>query len=226
MQVKRHVPHADGRSRTEMKWKIGIVGFFFLCISAAGGFGQEQDALKMYKEGNYEEAVEICRAELEVMPQRMDAYVVLCWSLIKLNRYEEALETARKAYQISPTDYRVIEILGEAHFFLGNNLKALQFFEQYVVIAPTGDRIDMVYYYMGEIFIRLGEFNHADIAISTALYHNPNIARWWSRLGYAREMSSDYTYALDAYRKALQLNATFPEAERGIQRVLEKMESG
>jgi hypothetical protein len=39
-------------------------------------------------------------------------------------------------------------------------------------------------------------------------------------------MSSDYTYALDAYRKALQLNATFPEAERGIQRVLEKMESG
>ena len=78
-----------------------------------------------------------------------------------------------------------------------------------MVIAPTGDRIDMVYYYMGEIFIRLGEFNHADISISTALYHNPNIARWWSRLGYAREMASDYTYALDAYRKALRLNATF-----------------
>lgn len=209
-----------------MKWRITVIVFLIFSIFVSFGFSQERDALKTYKEGNYEEAVEICRAELEVMPQRMDAYVVMCWSLIKLNRYEEALETARKAYRISPTDYRIIEILGEAHFFLGNNLEALQFFEQYVVIAPTGDRIDMVYYYMGEIFIRLGEFNHADISISTALYHNPNIARWWSRLGYAREMASDYTYALDAYKKALRLNATFPEAERGIQRVLEKMENG
>ena len=209
-----------------MKWKITVIVFLILSIFVSFGFSQERDALKTYKEGNYKEAVEICRAELEVMPQRMDAYVVMCWSLIKLNRYEEALEAARKAYRISPTDYRIIEILGEAHFFLGNNLEALQFFEQYVVIAPTGDRIDMVYYYMGEIFIRLGEFNHADISISTALYHNPNIARWWSRLGYAREMASDYTYALDAYKKALRLNATFPEAERGIQRVLEKMENG
>lgn len=79
---------------------------------------------------------------------------------------------------------------------------------------------------MGEIFIRLGEFNHADIAISTALYHSPNIVRWWARLGYAREMAQEYNWAIDAYQKALQLNATFTEAERGIERVREKMESG
>ena len=75
-----------------MKWKITVIVFLIFSIFVSFGFSQERDALKTYKEGNYEEAVEICRAELEVMPQRMDAYVVMCWSLIKLNRYEEALE--------------------------------------------------------------------------------------------------------------------------------------
>lgn len=203
-----------------------------LAVFAAAGSLRAQedvdrrDALVLYQQGNYEEAINVCRAELEVMPKRMDAYVVMGWSQLKLGRYDAALETARKAYAISPADYRVLEILGEVHFYKGNNLEALRFFEQYVVIAPAGDRIDTVYYLMGEIFIRLGEFNHADIAITTALYHSPNVAKWWARLGYAREMASDYSWAIDAYRKALQLNATFTDAERGIERVREKMENG
>jgi tetratricopeptide (TPR) repeat protein len=125
-----------------------------------------------------------------------------------------------------PGDYRIIEILGEAHFHLGNNLEALKEFEEYAVLAPTGDRIDIVYYYMGEIFIRLGEFNHADIAFTTAVYHSPNNARWWARLGYAREMAKDYEYALEAYDQALTLNSSHSEARRGKERVLRKMESG
>ena len=54
-------------------------------------------------------------------------------------------------------------------------------------LNPTGDRIGQVYYFMGETYIRLGQYNNADIALSTALYHIPSAARWWSRLGYARE---------------------------------------
>ena len=187
---------------------------------------QQQDALEEYKKGNFEIAIEICRKELEVMPQRMDAYVVMGWSLLKLGRYEEALQIGIQGQAIAPTDYRIIEIMGEAYFFVGNNMEALKNFQQYVVIAPAGDRIDLAYYYMGEIFIRLGEFNHADIALSTALYHSPNVAVWWSRLGYAREMAQDYSFALDAYRRALQLNMTLTEADRGIQRVQQKLGNG
>jgi len=203
----------------------------FLIAAAAGAVTAQEDllqrdALVLYQQGEYEAAIEVCKAELEVMPKRMDAYVVMGWSYLKLNRYDEALAAGQEAYAVSPADYRVIEILGEAHFYKGNNLEALRYFEQYVVIAPEGDRIDIVYYLMGEIFIRLGEFNHADISLTTALYHSPNVAKWWARLGYAREMASDFSWAIDAYRKALQLNATFTEAERGIERVREKMENG
>jgi tetratricopeptide (TPR) repeat protein len=79
---------------------------------------------------------------------------------------------------------------------------------------------------MGEIFIRLGEYHHADIAFTTAVYHFPNSARWWSRLGYAREMAEDWKYSAEAYDKALQLNSSYTEAVRGLGRVKAKLGAG
>jgi len=160
------------------------------------------------------------------MPQNMDSYAVLCWSLVRLGEYDEALKYARQGMEIARYDPRMVEIVGEAHFYEGRNLEALKWFEEYVVLAPTGPRIDTVYYMMGEIFIRLGEFHHADIAITTAVYHTPVIAQWWARLGYAREQAEDYPYALEAYNEALRLNPGFNEAVRGKARVEEKMKSG
>ena len=207
-----------------------VICILLLTVTAAAVVSAQEapqkDALQLYREGRYEEAIRVCREELEIMPKRMDAYVVMGWSLLQLNRYDQAIEEARRGYAISPSDFRIIEILGEAYYYKGNNQLALNFLEQYAVLAPTGDRIDKVYYLMGEIFIRLEEYNHADISLSTALYHSPSIATWWSRLGYAREMAADYKWAIDAYEKALQLNAGFTEARRGIERVREKMETG
>ncbi len=209
-----------------MNKRIGAV--LLLASLAITGIAaqEERDALAHYRNGEYEEAIRVCLEELEAMPRRMDAHVVLGWSLLRLGRYEEALQRGREAYRIAPGDYRIIEILGEANFYVGNNLRALQYFEEYAVLAPTGDRIDTVYFYMGEIFIRLGEYNHADIAFTTAVYHSPNSARWWSRLGYAREMAEDYVYALEAYNQALELNPSSNEAVRGKERVMEKMQTG
>jgi len=72
---------------------------------------------------------------------------------------------------------------------------------------------------MGEVFIRMAQWSRADIAISTAVHHAPNVASWWARLGYAREQAKDLRYSLDAYNKALQLSPGLEEAVRGRQRV-------
>ncbi|MFW5727068.1 MAG: tetratricopeptide repeat protein [Spirochaetia bacterium] len=170
--------------------------------------------------------MEVCLQELEEMPQNMDSYAVLCWSLVRLGRYDEALDYAEQGMQISRYDPRMVEIVGEIHYYQGRNLQALEWFEEYTVLAPTGSRIDTVYYLMGEIFIRLGEFHHADIAITTALYHTSSVAQWWARLGYAREQAQDYEYALEAYNEALKLRPGLNDAERGKNRVQEKMETG
>jgi len=160
------------------------------------------------------------------MPKNMDSYSVLGWSLLKLGRYQEAVDYAKRAIEISRYDSRIVEILGEGYYFLGDNAQAIKYFQEYTVLAPTGDRIDDVYYYMGEIYIRMGDYNHADISFSTAVYHSPNIAQWWARLGYAREMAKRYKLALQAYDRALQLNPSFVDAVRGRQRVQAAMAGG
>jgi tetratricopeptide (TPR) repeat protein len=196
-------------------------------LAAASLAAQEKaDALALYKAGKFEQASRVCLEELKEMPKNMNSYVVLGWSLLRLGRHQEALECARKAMAISRYDNRIIAIAGEAFYSLGQYLEALKHLEEYVVVSPTGNQIHEVYFLMGEIFIRLGEFNHADIALTAALYHDPNSANWWSRLGYAREQAKDFRAALEAYNKSLQLNAGLGDAVRGKQRVQSLVSGG
>jgi tetratricopeptide (TPR) repeat protein len=161
----------------------------------------------------------ICLKEIEQDPSSLDSYVVLSWSLIGLARYADAELYARKAYDNIRKDPRIIETLGEAAYFLGKNDEAIRWFQTYINVLPEGSRIDICYYLTGEVFIRQGRFNRADIAIRTALQYTPNNARWWARLGYAREQGGDLAYALEAYQKALSFNPQLSDASLGKERV-------
>lgn len=189
-------------------------------VLAGPAWAQERpDALELYRDGNYQRAVEVTLEEIEEQPRNMDAYTVLGWSLLALGRYEDSLQYGLRALEISRFDARIIHIVAESHYFLGNYLDALGYFEEYVAVAPTGDLVDQVYFAMGEIFLRFGEYHHADAAFSTAVYLDGDIASWWSRLGFAREQAEEYTHALEAYDRALELNPNLAEALRGRERV-------
>jgi tetratricopeptide (TPR) repeat protein len=112
----------------------------------------------------------------------MDSYTVLGWSYLRLGQYENALTSARNARNEVRYDERIVEIEAEALFFLGRNIESLSLFEEYVSLSPTGQRIDLAYYYMGEIFLRLTEFRHADIAFPppcTTVLRWPGGGRVW-----------------------------------------------
>jgi tetratricopeptide (TPR) repeat protein len=196
----------------------GIAGLFFFCIGA-GIFPQARpDALQEYRNGNYERAAAICRDEIAADPNSLESHVVLCWSLIRLGRYDEARGFGLAGRNLSRYDPRIVEILGETGYYLGRNGEALQYFQEYINLAPEGGRIDMVYYFLGEIYIRLGRFRHADIALSTAVHYVPGNAAWWTRLAYARESAGELQSAVSAYEKALSLNSQLADARRGLDR--------
>ncbi len=206
-----------------MKTRL-LIPFMMLCLLLSAGAQEKKDALKLYRQGDYEQCIAVCLEELSTFTdaqliRRMDAYTVLGWGLIRLERYEDAVKYGEEALGYSRYDARIIENMGEAHYYLGNHAKGLDFFEQYVALNPTGDRIGQVYYFMGETFIRLGQYNNADIALSTALYHVPSAARWWSRLGYAREGAEKLIPAEDAYNEALRLQPSLQEARKGLERI-------
>lgn len=191
---------------------------FLICLSPAAEAQQRVDALQEYRSGNFEDAVRICKAEIAANPNNLESHVVLCWSLVALGRYEEGRSYALAGRNISRYDPRIIEILGEVYYFQGRNTEALQYFQEYVNLAPQGTRVNTVYYYIGEVFIRRGQFRRADIALSTAVYYVPENAEWWVRLAYARENAGEIQGAISAYERALTLDSRMADARRGLER--------
>ena len=182
----------------------------------------EADALRLYLDGKYDEARRTCLAEIASAPSNVESYVVLSWSLVSLGRYADAENYALKGYALR-RDPRLTEVLGETAYFLGRNDAALRNFQNYVGAVPEAGRAGMAYYYMGEIYLRLGRFSHADIAFSTALQFTPGSAKWWTRLGYARERYGDSVHALEAYRKALSIDPHLQDASDGADRIAAKL---
>ena len=180
----------------------------------------KQDALFLYNSGRFEDAIKICQKEIEQNPNRVDSYVVMCWSLVRSRQYAEAELRANAGLLVSPYDLRLIEILGEARFYLGKNNGAMEQFQKYIAAAPeNGARVGTAYYFMGELYVRKARYLHADIALSAAVRKEPLLERWWVRLGYAREMAKNYHGSLSAYDEALRLNPSSADAQNGRTRV-------
>ena len=208
-----------------MKKSVILVLAIFV-INSALIFAQTQqrDALVLYHNGKYMESVQVCEEELKENPNRIDSYVVMCWSLVKNKQYAEAEQRATEGLAVSAYDLRLIEILGEARYYLGKNNGAMEQFQKYVANAnESSSRLGTAYYFMGEIYIRQARYQHADIALSSAVKKEPLYENWWIRLGYAREMAGNYLEALEAYDEALRLNPSSVDASRGRDRVKEKI---
>ncbi len=203
-----------------------FVFLFSLFIFLIPSFSQaKQDALVLYNNGKYREAILVCESELQENPNRIESYVVMCWSLVKNKQYNEAEIRALDGLKISQYDLRLIEILGEARYYLGKNQAAMEQFERYVANAPeSGSRVGSAYYFMGEIYIRQAKYQHADMAFTAAVKKEPLLDKWWVRLGYAREMAKNYYEAMNAYDEALRLNSSSIDAERGRSRVSAKLQ--
>lgn len=196
----------------------------FLFVFSAFAQSVKQDALVLYHNGKYAEAVSVCEEELKENPNRIESYVVMCWALVSNKQYGQAEQRAMDGLAISPYDLRLTEVLGEAKYYLGKNNGAMEQFQKYVATAPeSSSRVATAYYFMGEIYIKQGRYQHADISFTSACKKNSLVDRWWVRLGYAREMAGNWSESYSAYEEALRLNPSSYEASSGRERVSKKL---
>ena len=202
----------------------------------SGAPAQKADALLLFRQARdleaagkiadakalYTKSIAICDGELAADPRRMDAYAVKCWSLFRLNRHEEVISTGTTALKVI-FDARIAEAMGESYFFLGKNDLAIQSFTSYLESGQFGDRISTAYFFLGELYLRMHKWSHADIAYTTAVKLEPSMARWWYRLGQVCENLGDWQRSVDAYTKALSLSPGMQEATDGLTRVKAKL---
>jgi tetratricopeptide (TPR) repeat protein len=170
----------------------------------------------------YNDAVRICLEEINQNSTNMDSYTVLTWTLQRQRRYAEVINWGERGLRINANDYRIIETMGEAYFYLNRFEDSLRFMQRYVNSVPQGERSSVAYFFIGEIFRLQGKFFKADIAYTTACRLDPGSALWWYRLGSVRESAGDFSPAAEAYQRALRLNPNYREAREGLERSLQE----
>jgi tetratricopeptide (TPR) repeat protein len=182
--------------------------------------GRDLEARDRMEDANryYNDAVRICMDEIAQNAANMDSYTVLTWTLQRQRRYTEVITWGERGLRINANDYRIVETMGEAYFYLNRFEDSLRFMQRYVNFVPQGERSAVAYFFIGEIFRLQRKFRRADIAYTTAVRLEPNSALWWYRLGSVRESVGEFSPAIEAYQRALRLNPAYREANEGLER--------
>ena len=215
--------------------KILLLCFVLLLteITASSPFSlsaqNNRDALWYYRTGRdlesrnrmseaeyyYNETVRMCTDEISRNAATRDTYTVLTWALQRQRRYQDVITWGERGLRLHADEYRIVETMGEAYFYLNDLDESLRFMQRYTNSVPQGERTSVAYFFLGEIYRSKRQFRHADIAYSTAVRLEPYVALWWYRLGSVREAMGDFSQAADAYQRALAINPDYAEAEDG-----------
>jgi tetratricopeptide (TPR) repeat protein len=184
--------------------------------------GRELEDLTRLNEANtyYNEAVRQCIEEVNANTASRATYTVLTWTLQRQKRYPEVISWGERGLKLFPDEYRIVETMGEAFFYLDDYTRSLSYMQRYTNALPQGDRVSVAYFFAGEIYRLTQKYRHADIAYTTALRFEPNLALWWYRLGSVREEIGDRNQAIDAYQQALRINPNHNEARNRLARLL------
>lgn len=169
-------------------------------------------------DARYREAIAICLEEINTGTGTMDSYAVLTWALQRQKKYGEVISRGNEALKIRP-DYRVIETMGEAYFYIGNFDASLNCMQRYINNVSNGDRTSVAYFFIGEIYRVQKKYHYADIAYTAAVQLTPDVALWWYRLGLVRESAGDYQFASEAYERALKIDPSHSQATSRLERI-------
>jgi tetratricopeptide (TPR) repeat protein len=220
-----------------------ICGFFFIILlvtfqaeaqTGSGGTGtQVVSALQSFRQGRdlesrnrmneantyYNEAIRLCLEEISRNTASRETYTVITWTMQRQNRYADVISWGERGLRIFPDEFRIVETMGEAFFYLNDYERSLSYMQRYVNALPQGERVSVAYFFKGEIYRLTQRYHHADIAYTTAIRFEPNLALWWFRLASVRELVGDRNQAIEAYQQALRLNPNHGEARNGLTRL-------
>ena len=215
-------------------YAILMLAFLTHLFPQNGAFGAVKDSpIDIYNTGRelesrgnmqeaevyYNQAARICNEEISQNNASRDTYTALTWTLLRQRKYSDVIVWGERGLRIYSDEYRILETMGEAYFYLEDYDSSLRQMQYYVNSLPRGDRVSVAYFFTGEIYRLQQKYFLADMAYSTAVRLQPEIALWWYRLGLVRENAGEPLPAAQAYERALRLTPGYQAAAEGLNRV-------
>ena len=170
----------------------------------------DEQAHKLYNEGDYEGALEMLKEGLSLYPNAVELYVGLGYARLAREEYAWARKAFERAAFLDPTHEDALVGLGETLLKFGERAQALTLFGQ---VADLGydDDIELMLT-MGRALYREAMYAECRDVFAKAATSRPDNAEAAASLGYALHRLGDDVGAGRQIRRALRLDPDLHEA--------------
>ena len=161
-----------------------------------------KEVVLSYREGNYEDAVSICKDLINLAPDNSRYHNTLGIILYKMKRYAEAITEKQKAVELEPDNARYHDSLGITLHALKRYDEALIEKQKAVALEPDNAR------YLNSLGVTLHELKRYDEALiekQKAVELEPDNAEYLNSLGVTLHALKRYDEALIEKQKAVEL---------------------
>jgi len=193
--------------------------------------GREKLAAAFAAQGRFDEAIAECRELIERLPTFSKPYYTMAYALANLGRLDESVAVYRKLLTIDPAS--TVEIYNEIGRIQIHDQDEVAAVETYRAAVDhnrshTDEPIPDLHYNLAFALKRLerreeavASFRRAAESYSELFEESPGSIAPLLAAGNAWIECEEYERAAEAFRQALQIEATHPDARRGLARALE-----
>jgi tetratricopeptide (TPR) repeat protein len=182
-----------------------------------------QQALALFNSGKYQQSFDLVSQYLREVPTSPTAYKLLGMDEYMLGHPREAVTSVLHATELAPNDADALYYLGRLYFSTDNIPAALETFQKTIALDPSNIR---ALNYLGQSLEALGRRDEAEKAYLKAIEvqkDRPKKSAWPDyNLGVLCLDDGRTADAIAAFRRALQVNPSFAEAEIKLAAVLSK----
>ncbi|HJQ17497.1 MAG TPA: sulfotransferase [Allosphingosinicella sp.] len=181
-------------------------------ISMSGPKAVEM-AGKLFAQGRYQQAVDLCRQIIKNHPNNGDAYNIMGVSLNALGQSQEGVAMLREAIKRMPGNAIFHANLGEIERQRRHPVEARQSLMKAVQLDP---KQASAHNNLGILHFERREYRLAVASYLKAVEANPRFAEAYNNLANASRFVGEHDKALGYYHKALQFREQYPEAYNNL----------
>jgi tetratricopeptide (TPR) repeat protein len=182
-------------SRTLFQHTIDVTENNFIAYSNLGGYEFDQ--------GHYDEAIDLCREAIKLMPSYQPAYALFGAALCKSGRLEEGIPELQLALKMDPNSPQTHSDLADALVKKGETGDAINEYKETIRLNP--EFLD-AYNRLGILLENSGRLGEAIQQFEEVIRIDPAYVGAYNNLGLALESQGRLDEAFGKYQEAVRLD--------------------